>query len=384
MCSLMLTLAACGGGEGNEPYQPEPPQPPTGHEPQAPVYESRPNTTILTLKELCWRDGNDDYADSVANLRGALHPVISGVVTSVGDDRLILADSTAAVTIKTKSISLTPGSRVTIDVSRLPMGRSGSMFSLGLVGEKELSDRLTSLGEAPIDTFTIFLSDLAALAANLRQMQSRLVRVNHLKISGHTMTDKSGLTIGLHPEGSSRFPGDTLPVGNFDMVGILSTTPDSDGLPKWLIEPRSTSDIINIRRPEQPALEKRDSVAPGSGTQADPYSVASAIAHLGKEGYKDVYVRGYIVGSVTGEDVATDARFTAVGASGINILIADYPDEQGLTRVMPVQLPYGAVRSGLNLAGNPSNLGRRVTLRGDIGLYLGVAALRSTSAFTLD
>ena len=47
-----------------------------------------------------------------------------------------------------------------------------------------------------------------------------------------------------------------------------------------------------------------------------------------------------------------------------------------------MQLPSGAVRSALNLAGNPGNLGKQVTLKGNIEKYFGVAGFKSTSAYT--
>lgn len=125
-----------------------------------------------------------------------------------------------------------------------------------------------------------------------------------------------------------------------------------------------------------------DTPATGSGSASEPYSVAKALAVYGTGGAKEVYVTGYIVGSVDGQNIKDGAHFSTEAASATNILIADSAKETDLAKCIPVQLPSGAVRSALNLAGNPANLGKQVTLKGNIEKYFGVAGLKSTSAYT--
>nr|WP_316046846.1 DUF6359 domain-containing protein [Planococcus glaciei] len=50
---------------------------------------------------------------------------------------------------------------------------------------------------------------------------------------------------------------------------------------------------------------------------------------------------------------------------------------------MPVQLPSGAVRAGVNLVDNPQNFKAHVTITGTLGTYFTVPGLRSASAFTI-
>lgn len=132
--------------------------------------------------------------------------------------------------------------------------------------------------------------------------------------------------------------------------------------------------------PDNPDLP--DVPGGGDGTAKSPYNVAAAINAFNAGGtYSNVYVTGYIVGSVDGMSIQTGAHFSTEAASGTNILIADAPDVTDVAKCIPVQLPSGAVRSALNLSTNPGNLSKQVTLKGNIEKYFGVAGLKSASAY---
>lgn len=88
---------------------------------------------------------------------------------------------------------------------------------------------------------------------------------------------------------------------------------------------------------------------------------------------------GYIVG--TYHDY--DAHFTVDNASNNNILLAESPSETNKSKCIDVQLPYGAVREALNLKDNPSLLGRKVMVRGDVMKYNTIPGIKQTSAFRL-
>jgi hypothetical protein len=51
---------------------------------------------------------------------------------------------------------------------------------------------------------------------------------------------------------------------------------------------------------------------------------------------------------------------------------------------MPVQLPSGEIRSGLNLVDNPSNLGKEVLLYGNIEAYFRVPGVKSVTYAEID
>ncbi len=134
-------------------------------------------------------------------------------------------------------------------------------------------------------------------------------------------------------------------------------------------------------------------VAPdGDGTEAKPYNVGQVIA-MNPQGNKDnpdvkgAWVTGYIVGWADMSTVyyinAETAKFTAPATANTNMLIAATPDVTDYSKCLGIQLPSGTVRDALNLQSNPGNLGKKVTLLGDICKYSGVPGMRNASKFVL-
>lgn len=120
------------------------------------------------------------------------------------------------------------------------------------------------------------------------------------------------------------------------------------------------------------------------GTWDKPYTVAEAIAN---QTGKEVWVHGYIVGSIPADAakvVLENMTFTAAGASGTNLCIADIPNETNYANCAPVQLPAGSdARTDLNLMNNPTKLGVEVWLKGKPTKYCGAPGLKEISKYTL-
>ena len=115
----------------------------------------------------------------------------------------------------------------------------------------------------------------------------------------------------------------------------------------------------------------------GAGSYDAPYSVAAAVEAGSGSG---VYVKAYIVGYVEGQVLAEGAHFTADGCNvKTNLLIADSSSETNVANCIPVQLPSGNVRTGLNLQDNPGNLGKQVLLYGNIEKYFGTTGVKSVT-----
>ena len=119
----------------------------------------------------------------------------------------------------------------------------------------------------------------------------------------------------------------------------------------------------------------------GKGTADNPYDVTAAISAGSGTG---VYVKGYIVGSVSGQVLAEGAAFSATTEVQSNILIAASANETDVTKCMPVQLPNGAVRTAINLKDNASNYKMEVILYGNIEKYFGATGLKSVTFAILD
>ncbi|MDE6272567.1 MAG: choice-of-anchor J domain-containing protein [Muribaculaceae bacterium] len=104
------------------------------------------------------------------------------------------------------------------------------------------------------------------------------------------------------------------------------------------------------------------------------------------------WVTGYIVGFID-TSISNTMKGATIGTDGAvqtNMLIAQYPyDEAEWERLgysvedcATVQLPSGAVRSALNLADNPSNFNRQVSLRGTTGSkYCGAYGVRQANDY---
>ncbi|WP_240949654.1 DUF6359 domain-containing protein [Psychrobacillus sp. BL-248-WT-3] len=109
---------------------------------------------------------------------------------------------------------------------------------------------------------------------------------------------------------------------------------------------------------------------------AEPISVADAISN----NTGTATIQGYIVGTASsGTSYDQDAPFTVA----TNIGLADSPEETDPANILPVQLPTGTVRSGLNLVDNPSLFQSEVTVTGTLAAYFSVPGMRSASAYTI-
>lgn len=109
---------------------------------------------------------------------------------------------------------------------------------------------------------------------------------------------------------------------------------------------------------------------------AEPITVAEAIAN--NTGTQTV--KGFIVGTaISGSSYDQEAPFTVA----TNLGLADSPDETNPAKILPVQLPSGSIRSGLNLVDNPSLFKAEVTITGKLEAYFQVAGLKSPTSFTI-
>ncbi len=152
------------------------------------------------------------------------------------------------------------------------------------------------------------------------------------------------------------------------------------------IYPRTAADLDNGE--VQPEYEFT-----GDGTLEKPYT-AEDVRHKVTEKDVDletqVIVKAYIVGYISGNALnANSVIFSAAAPEGktvteSNILVADAADASTIAEVLPINLPNGFVREGLNLAANPTNLGKQVWLRGDITKYMGVSGLKDVKDYSFD
>ena len=116
----------------------------------------------------------------------------------------------------------------------------------------------------------------------------------------------------------------------------------------------------------------------GNGS-SDALTVSQALASVGEE---DVWVCGYVVG---GDLSSSSASFTAPFTSRTNIVLGPRSSTTSRTSCLSVQLPSGEIRDELNLVDNPSLLGRKISLRGDIvEAYYGMPGIKNITEYELN
>lgn len=121
----------------------------------------------------------------------------------------------------------------------------------------------------------------------------------------------------------------------------------------------------------------------GDGTEASPFSVSDIIAKGADFTQSGAYLKCYIVGAISDKSWnASTSEWAAPFTLKTNILVADSPNEKDWTKCVPVQLPSGDVRNALNLVDNPANLGKQVTLKGNVEKYFGKPGFKSVSSYT--
>ena len=167
---------------------------------------------------------------------------------------------------------------------------------------------------------------------------------------------------------------DELKVGQkVTILGKIMKFTDKNG--NEIMEVDKTSSIIKI---EDGGSTTPDTPSVNDGTEAKPFSVTEVIAKGFDPVTKGVYIKAYIIGSAPGKDFTT-LTFTTEGASGTNIGIAASATENNASNCIPVQLPKGAVRDGVNLSANPGNFKQEIILYGDIDKYFGMVGIKNVT-----
>lgn len=373
------------------------------------------NTSILDFKKAFWQ-ASDGYYTEVTKKPNGEDYIIRGRV--VGNDlgsniykTLMIQDSTAAVTIVVDMSSMGAGrykigEEVILNCTGLYAGRTQGNFQIGEkyyykddltkpqignMSEEQFLAHVQVNGLPQPDSvyaYTMGIGAINAMASNadsLMKYQSQLIRLNDVSFKGGgTLTwgedgsshakrylyNQAGQSIVVDCSGYSDFANQTLPAGHGDVQCILSYYSG------WQLVFVTNEDCFNF------GGESYAPVAPeatGAGTAADPYNVGSVLEGAAGTG---VWVTGYIVGWIDGMTLSTGANFTVPASVNSNILLAATPDEKIVENCIPIALPNGtAVRTNLNLQNNAGNLGKQVSIRGNLATYFGAKGLKECDLY---
>jgi hypothetical protein len=142
--------------------------------------------------------------------------------------------------------------------------------------------------------------------------------------------------------------------------------------------------------PEDPGTDPNpgDGDVTGVGTYENPYTASDVVA-LANSVAGNYYVKAYIVGQVNGMNMDALQLSAPWGTSegktyNTNIVIAASADETNAAMMVPVQLPSGALRNGLNLPENPDVYGKEILIYGSLEKYFGVAGIKSPTYAVVD
>ena len=124
-----------------------------------------------------------------------------------------------------------------------------------------------------------------------------------------------------------------------------------------------------------------DSFVAGGGGADSPegaYDVLQARMHTDE---KDVWVQGYIVGVATSsKKIAFEGPF----GKNTNLVLGTKASTADKERCLSVELRAGQIRDALNLQDNPSLLGRKVYMKGDlVSAYYGIPGLKAPTEYQL-
>ena len=398
-------------------------------EPQATI---EANTTIADIKAAVWKSDRN-YVTEIGQSAGAdiirAGRVVSSDKTGNVYKSVILQDETGALTVAINAYDLyetyQQGQEIVVNLTGLKIGGYNGLMQLGGEGEYNGSPSMTFM-EAElfaahaqqnglarpelIDTLVTTIPELNTAKgtdAGLQKWQSQLIRLDDVTFedagkvfAGSSTTnryikDAQGNRINVRNSSYASFTNYILPSGSGSVVGILSyygtdwqiLLNDVDGLIGYGEIDHGTGgnqpgggDDQPGGGDDQPGNSDPGEVT-GNGSADAPFSVAAVIK--GSTG-TDVWVEGYIVGSVSGASLS-GASFSATSTQASNLLIAASADENNIDNCIPVQLVAGtAPRTALNLVDNPGVYKMRVVLKGNIEKYFGVNGLKSVSEYVLD
>ena len=121
---------------------------------------------------------------------------------------------------------------------------------------------------------------------------------------------------------------------------------------------------------------------PASGKGDDRLTALNVSEAAGTVGATGVWVYGYIVG---GDLSSSSVSFTPPFKSETNLAIASRTSVSDKSSCLSVQLPQGETRNALNLVSNPSNLKRKLWVKGDIvSAYFGIPGIKNIKEYHIE
>lgn len=183
-----------------------------------------------------------------------------------------------------------------------------------------------------------------------------------------TIRDENGNSVMLRTSGYAKFASENVPDGSGSVIAIAGRY---DNVVQLII--RKTEEV-QFDGPRFTTIQH-------TGSFEDPYPVIYAIQNnTGSE----KWVEGYLVGVMETNVDPFVPSFSAPFNTNSNVIIADSPSETSISNCLIVQLPFGDIRTAVNLRNNAANLGKKIKLRGNLLAYFSSPGMRDTDGYWLD
>lgn len=368
------------------------------------------NTTILELKEQYWQGTTSDFLTTIGTTDTGDHVIIGGRVVSSDEDgniyqRIVLEDETSSIFVRIYSTKLFEsyqyGQEVRIDVTGLLIGTYRGLMMIGVdyngsVGGMDLNvfqQRAQVNGlpdKAAIPQYVTTISDIKSYLTDQTQLmtwQSRLITLENVEFVGggsemfgtpgaanyttRQLKDAEGNTLDISTSNKCEFVNLLMPKGTGTVNAILSYYGSN-----WqLVFSNPLTDCTGFTWVDTPTTPEVPADG-GDGSAETPFTVQAVQAGAAGTGK---WVTGYIVGFIP-DKYYDQAVFGTEGAINTNILLAPAADVTDVAACIPVAL-VGDLRTAVGLGGHPENLGKQVTIYGDLEKYFGQPGLKNTSIY---
>lgn len=368
------------------------------------------NTTILELKEKYWQGTTTDFKTTIGTTDSGDHVIIGGRVVSSDEDgniyqRIVLEDETSSIFVRIYSTKLFEsyqyGQEVRIDVTGLLIGTYRGLMMIGVdyngsVGGMDLNvfqQRAQVNGlpdKAAIPQYVTTISDIKSYLTDQTQLmtwQSRLITLENVEFVGggsemfgtpgaanyttRQLKDAEGNTLDISTSNKCEFVNLLMPKGTGTVNAILSYYGSN-----WqLVFSNPLTDCTGFTWVDTPTTPEVPADG-GDGSAETPFTVQAVQAGAAGTGK---WVTGYIVGFIP-DKYYDQAVFGTEGAINTNILLAPAADVTDVAACIPVAL-VGDLRNAVGLGGHPENLGKQVTIYGDLEKYFGQPGLKNTSIY---
>lgn len=388
----------------------------------APTATMKANTTIAEVKKTFM---NDNAVQVPAKENGEHYIIHGRVISSDASGNiykaLVIQDETAALTFSINRASLYNywhvGQELVIDLTNLWIGKYNNLLQIGMLGDPyDGVDQLTFIDfdifyshvemngfpktevdlveygdDYPSDSMYKIvmtpseLRNVTALSEECTLLMSQLVEFRDVEwqrpyegityapfqesVNRYIVNESGSDKICVRNSGYANFYNVALPAGLGSVSGILSwygngsaSTSDAALIPGWQMLVRGLGDVIFDT----------------TGSFEEPYSVSEAInlQGQGKKGWTAGVIVGSVVPGVSDVSSNADINFTATDHLSNNVVIAESADVRDWTKCIVVALPQGTdLRSYVNLESNPSNLGKKLKVRGLLEGYFGMAGM---------